>query len=70
VHLDHVCEAVIKAVAQDRVGNRGPAKLLVLDVAADQPPTATIVAPLDGTLVDSGTALTVVINAQDDLGVK
>ena len=70
VPLDHTGEVVLKAVAQDRVGNRGPARQLVLTVAADQPPTASILAPEDGSVVDSGQTVTVTVAAQDDLQVK
>ncbi len=68
--LEHAGEVVIKAVAQDQVGNRGAAKLLVMNVAADQVPTATIIAPLNGVVVNSGSALNVTVQADDDLGVK
>ena len=70
LHLDRAGSVTIKAVAQDLVGNRGPAKLLMIDVAADQPPGTIITAPDTGTTVDSAAALNVTVQAQDDLGVK
>lgn len=69
LHLDHDGEVIVKAVAQDRVGNRGPAELLVLNVATDQPPTAEIVTPADGAAVDSGAQFSVNVIGRDDLGV-
>ena len=60
----------VKAIAQDKVGNRGTATFLDLDVAADQPPTATILLPVEGSTVNTGSAFTVRVEGSDDIAVK
>ena len=67
IPLDHTGEVVLKAVAEDRVGNRSAARQLVLTVAADQPPTVTILSPEEGSTVDSGSNVAVAVAAEDDL---
>ncbi|MEJ2699742.1 MAG: Ig-like domain-containing protein, partial [Desulfuromonadales bacterium] len=60
----------LKAIALDMVGNRGAATLLSLEVAPDQPPTAAILQPPEGTLVGTGGQFTVRVQGSDDIGVK
>jgi len=60
----------LKAVAQDKVGNRGVPAVLDLTVAADTPPTVAISSPADGSSVNTGAPFTVTLQGNDDLGVK
>ena len=60
----------LKAIAQDKVGNRGAATLLSLEVAPDQPPSAAILQPDEGALVGTGGQFTVRVQGSDDIGVK
>ncbi|MDH3998029.1 MAG: Ig-like domain-containing protein, partial [Desulfuromonadales bacterium] len=63
-------EMRIKAIAQDQVGNRGISKELTLNVAADQPPSANIVAPAQDASVYTGQSFTVQITGSDDLSIS
>lgn len=67
VTLDAVGVTHLKAIAQDRAGNRGVAAFLDLNVAADTPPTVAFVTPLDGAAVGTGSTVTVTLLATDDL---
>lgn len=60
----------IKAIAQDRVGNRGVAQFLDLDVKADQPPQVSFSLPAEGASINTGAAFSVTLTGTDDLGVK
>ncbi|HCE69195.1 MAG TPA: hypothetical protein DER40_17340 [Geobacter sp.] len=60
----------IKAIAQDRVGNRGVAQFLDLDVKADQPPQVSFNSPAEGSGINTGAAFSVTLTGTDDLGVK
>ncbi|MDU0460473.1 MAG: Ig-like domain-containing protein [Geobacteraceae bacterium] len=60
----------IKAIAQDRVGNRGVAQFLDLDVKADQPPQVSFSSPAEGGSINTGAAFSVTLTGTDDLGVK
>ena len=63
----------LHAVAQDRAGNRGlayPQPDLVLTVAPDKAPNVVITSPLSGSTVNSGSAFSVAVTANDDLQVK
>ncbi len=58
-----------KAIAEDVAGNRGTSTTLDLVVAADQPPTVTVVGPADGSVVSNGSTATVSVHAQDDVSL-
>ncbi|ABQ27183.1 Ig-like domain-containing protein [Geotalea uraniireducens] len=60
----------VKAVAQDRVGNRWLPVSLDLTVAADQPPTVAFTAPAEGSSVNTGAGFSVTVQGSDDLTVK
>ncbi|MFA7402346.1 MAG: Ig-like domain-containing protein, partial [Pelobacteraceae bacterium] len=60
----------VKAVAQDRAGNRWLPVSLDLTVVADQPPTAAFTAPAEGNSVNTGSVVNVGVTAGDDLMVK
>jgi hypothetical protein len=62
--------AHLKAIAQDRVGNRGLPATLDLVIAADQPPQLAFTAPADGSSVNTGSAFSVTLQGTDDLGLK
>jgi hypothetical protein len=59
----------VTAVAHDAYGSSPPDGPVVVPVAADQPPTATVVAPVDGTKAVEGSSLQVVAGATDDVQV-
>ena len=68
--LDRIGLIHLKAVAQDKTGNRGIATFLDLDVKADAPPQVAITSPADGSTVNAGATLTVTVQAADDLFAK
>jgi hypothetical protein len=59
----------VAARATDLSGNTGPERTLAFTVQADAPPLASIVAPADGGVADTGTRVTVSVHASDDFGV-
>jgi 3D (Asp-Asp-Asp) domain-containing protein len=59
----------VSAVAHDAFGSSPADGPVVLPVAADQPPTAAVVAPVDGTRAVEGSVLEVVAGATDDVQV-
>ena len=63
-------EITVAARATDRSGNVGPTRTVVLTVQTDAPPTVSITAPAEGTVVNAGTTLSVAAHAQDDFGVQ
>ena len=60
----------ITAVAYDADGPSQPTDPVVLTVLADEPPTATVLAPSDGAQVVEGSWIDVLAGATDDLGVR
>jgi hypothetical protein len=60
---------MVKAIAQDKVGNRGIAKLLDLTVVPDQAPTVAITSPVTGGELATGRIFTVTVQASDDVGL-
>lgn len=67
----HVGDQIqVAAVATDTSGNRGPASAAIaVTVTADQPPSVTITAPVNGVSARNGDRVTVTVRATDDLGV-
>jgi hypothetical protein len=61
-------ELVITAVASDNVGQSSPATATV-QVVADQPPTAAVVQPTEGSTFVAGSLLQMIVGATDDVGV-
>ena len=59
----------LKAIAQDKVGNRGAAALLDIQVSQDQAPGVAIVSPDAGSTLCTGAPFTVTVQGSDDLGV-
>ncbi|HZV80812.1 MAG TPA: Ig-like domain-containing protein, partial [Geobacteraceae bacterium] len=62
--------AHLKAIAQDRAGNRGLPATLDLVIAADQPPQLAFTAPADGSQVNTGSSFGVTLQGTDDLNLK
>jgi len=60
----------IKAIAQDRVGNRGVAQALELNVQQNKPPQAQFVSPDDGSSVNTGAQFNITVQGSDDLSLK
>ncbi len=63
----------LKAVAQDKIGNRGlsyPQPAMAINVAPDQAPTVAITAPAEGSTVNTGSSFTVTVTATDDLHAR
>ena len=58
-----------KAIAQDKVGNRGVAALLDIQVSPDQVPVVSIVSPDAGSTLNTGAPFTVTVQGSDDLGI-
>ena len=56
----------LKAIAQDKAGNRGIPAFLNLNVIADTPPLVVITAPAEGSSVSTGATLNVTVQATDD----
>jgi|GEM_PF-4910609 len=67
--LSHEGVIHLKAVAQDRVGNRGVPQTLELDVKVDMPPQIAIITPTDGSSVNTGGAIAVTVQWNDDLNL-
>jgi hypothetical protein len=61
---------VVKAIAQDKVGNRGIPTSLEFDVKPDQPPVVNIISPAEGSAVNAGSTFTVTVEMTDDLFAK
>jgi hypothetical protein len=64
----------VRAVAQDKVGNRNTdethAKEITLTIQPDMPPAAAILAPADGDGVIAGATVTVQVQGTDDLEIR
>ena len=60
----------LKAIAQDKVGNRGFPAILELPVAADQSPEVVFASPADSSQVNTGSTFSVVLQGTDDLSLK
>ena len=58
-----------KAIAQDKVGNRGVAALLDIQVSPDQVPVVSIVSPDNESTLNTGAPFTVTVQGSDDLGI-
>ena len=59
----------VTARAADLSGNVGPAQSLTISVQPDAPPAVSILAPADGTIVNTGTSILLRVRATDDRGV-
>ena len=59
----------VTAVATDSSGQTATSDPVVVAIDPDRPPTATILAPADGTEVVEGGAVRVVVGAEDDFAV-
>jgi hypothetical protein len=59
----------VTAHATDLTGNVGPGQSLAIAVQPDAPPTVSITAPANGTVVSSGTSIQLSVHASDDRGV-
>jgi hypothetical protein len=62
-------QIAVTAVAHDAFGSSAVAGPVVVPVAPDNPPTATVIQPLDGATAVESTALQVVAGATDDVQV-
>ena len=71
--LTTVGTVTVKAVAQDRAGNRNSndpwAKQLSFTVNENQPPTVAITAPTNNSYVSTGKQFSVTVQATDDLAI-
>ncbi len=68
--LNSTGDLVVKAIAEDRFGNRGAAEFLQLTVVADHPPEVAFLSPAAGATVHTGSTVTVRLSGSDDLGVR
>ncbi|HEY2292505.1 MAG TPA: Ig-like domain-containing protein [Thermoanaerobaculia bacterium] len=63
-------ELTVTAVAYDDFGPSTPTEPVVVPVASDTPPTATILAPRNGDQVVEDAPIQIVAGATDDIGIK
>jgi hypothetical protein len=63
-------ELTVTAVAYDDFGPSAPTEPVVVAVASDTPPTATILAPRNGDQIVEDAPIQIVAGATDDVGIK